>query len=383
MNKLLLSASLLLVSTFSFAAYEDHFPTYFEYCTGTQWKLQSGEKGGVPGHGLTYIHGLCKDYSSEYPQVIPCDEIKDKSHSGVGISLDKNFSNVMWVAIPGRDLTFFGDKERKAISQDDIKEQINKVTKLKVFNEVKSKSEFMAQFTYGTQEYLEAIARDTVGTDHAVNWARELHCVKVPFPKNKLTNLAKILNDSNNQYKTGPGYNWDKLNNNCVHLSINQSAALGINKSIKLDQKYISMLFNMALPAHGFLMYADLAVLKKSPSAKALKKSLETNGFHPVQVGSIMETYEAYPSGEYFNTEDLTVLTLPRLLRPWRLLGSPKKYEKKYMTLSNSDLKANAKMWRERYETMLSKLDQGEASSELGSYLQNQIELAQKIAAEE
>jgi hypothetical protein len=385
MKNLILALSVLTVSSVASAAYEDHFPTYFEYCTGTQWKTQAGDEGGTPGHGFTYIHGLCKDYRSEYPQVIPCSEVsaelKEKyPHEGVGISLDKNFANVMWVAVPGRDMIMNGNVERKAIMMTDINAHIEKVNALKIFNEVRSKSERMKPYTLGTQEYLNALALDTLGTDHAANWARKLHCVKIPATAAVLPNVAKFLNDSNNQHKNGNDYVWSKMSNNCVHVSINQSHAMGISKSIKVDQTGIKKLFNMALPANGFLMYADKTVLKGAPGNRTLKKSLKEKGFHQVQVGSIMQAYDAYPTGEYFKTEDLGVLTAPRLRTPWKLLATPEKYEAKYMTPDNSELKANAEMWLLRYESNLQKADKG---SDVEAYLLKQIELSKKIISQE
>lgn len=388
MKKLLLALPLLVVSSVALAAYEDHFPVYYEYCTGTQWKLQSGDVGGSPGHGFSYIHGLCKDYSSAYPQVIPCSEVSKElkakyPHEGVGISLDKNFSNVMWVAVPGRDLMLFGDKERKAISHADVKEHNERITELKVFDEVISKSDKLKDIPRHTPAYLSAIAEDTLGTDHAVNWARELHCVKIPATKESLVGVTQFLNESNNQYKEGPGYEWSKLSNNCVHLSINASNAMGLNGAIKLDQKHIKMLTNMALPANGFLMYADHAVLSKVPSKKLLKKVLPQTGLYQAQVGSIMEAHPAFPSGEKFNTDELSVLTGPRIFKPFKLLATPRKYEKKYMTPKNSELKANAEMWIERYEALLDDLKKEERGSEVERYLLKQLEISNKIISTE
>lgn len=384
MKKYLLSLSVLMASSLATAAYEDHFPTYFEYCTGTQWKLQSGEEGGSPGHGFTYIHGLCKDYSADYPQVIPCSEVSQEQkenypHDGVGISLDKNFTNVMWIAVPGRDLMYNGGIERKPVLNADVSEQVSKITELKVFEGVKSKSGNLSSFTYGTDEYLSAIALDTLGTDHAVNWARELHCVKIPAPKESLPKVAEFLNQSNNQYRGDKEYVWSKFNNNCVHISINASHAMGISKSIKTDQKFPKMLTNMALPANGFLMYADLAVLGKMPSNRLLEKVLPKKGFYPVQVGSIMEVHKVYPSGDHFKTDDLGVLTAPRVKKPWKLLATPRKYEAKYMTPENSQLKANAEMWISCYEKLLNDLKPSQKGTIVEEYLTQQLELSKRI----
>lgn len=384
MKKLILALSVLSVSSVAFGAYEDHFPTYFEYCTGTQWKLQNGEEGGSPGHGFAYIHGLCKDYRADYPRVIPCSEVSAElrlkyPHQGVGISLDKNFTNVMWVAVPGRDFMINGNQSPKAISMADINEQVEKVTELKIFEGVKSKADSLTNLTYGSSEYLSAIALETVGTDHAVNWARELHCVKIPAPKETLPKVAEYLNKSNEQYRGDQEYVWSKLSNNCVHISVNASHAMGINKSIKTDQKHIKMLSNMALPSNGFMMYADLSVLGKTPSNRLLSKVIPEKGFYPAQVGSIMEVHKAFPTGEYFNTDKLKVLTAPRLKKPLKLLATPRKYEAKYMTPQNSDLKANAEMWIGRYEALLGSLSESEKGSIVENYLKEQIELSKKI----
>lgn len=375
---------LLILSTISQAAYEDHFPVYYEYCTGTQWKLQGGEPGGSPGHAFTYIHGLCKDYRSDYPQVIPCSQVSAKlkgkyPHSGVGISLDKNFSNVMWVAVPGRDLMLFGDKDPKSISKADVKKHVEKINDLKIFDKVIHKSVDKKNIPRNSPAYLSEVAEDTLGTDHAVSWARELHCVKIPATEDSLTKAAQFLNDSNNQYKEGPSYEWSKLSNNCVHLSLNTSSAIGLNDSILVDQKFIKKLSNMALPANGFLMLADEAVLASPPSKRELKKSLEKSGLNPTQVGSLINSYDAFPSGEVFDNEELKVLTAPRVKKPFKLLATPEKYEKKYMTPQNSDLKANAQMWAKRYEKLLAELKAKERGSEVERYLRKQLELSYKI----
>lgn len=388
MKMLLKVLPFFFLSAVTQAAYEDHFPVYFEYCTGTQWKLQNGEKGGSPGHGFTYIHGLCKDYRSSYPQVIPCSEVslelKEKyPHDGVGVSLDKNFSNVMWVAVPGRNLTFNGDTERRAITHQDVKEIIQKVSELKVFQDVVHKGEKPRSLPFNSPEYLEAVADATLGTEYAVSWARELHCARIPAPIESLPAVAKFLNQANNQYKEGPGYEWSKVSDNCAHLAINTSHAMGINKAIKLNQGGLKKFFNMALPSNTFLMYADLAALKKSPSNKKLSKALTSSGFSQVQVGSIIENHPAFPSGDKFNTEGLSVLTAPRPKSPLNFLGTPEKYEKKYMTPNNSELKANAEMWIERYEGNLQKLKEHQKGSELEQYLQKQLELSKAILSAE
>lgn len=383
MKKLNLSIVLLFSSLIVHAKYEDHFPAYLEYCSGTQWKTQAGEIGGSPGHGFVYIHGMCKDYRSDYPQVIPCDEVSPElkqkfPHDGVGVSLDKNFKNVMWVAVPGREFMLFGGLEPQSVNKAQIDAHIRKVIDLKIFNDVLSKSEKMKAYTPGTKEYLEAISLDTLGTDHATNWARKLHCVKVPVTKDVLPKAASFLNQSNSQYRYDKEYIWSKEANNCIHLSMNTAHSMGVGKSIETDQKFIKKFLNLALPANAFMMYSDLAVLKK-PKLKNISSEVKDKGYAVTQVGSLMNSYEVFPSGDYFNTEDLTILTGPRITKPLKILATPDKYEKKYIVPKNSELKANAEMWVHRYIKLLQELKPSQKGSKLESYLLKQLELTNNI----
>jgi hypothetical protein len=385
MNKSFGIIGLILFSSLANASYEDHFPAYYEYCTGTQWKLQSGEEGGKPGHGFTYIHGLCKDYRSSYPQVIPCSEVSEDlkakyPHEGVGVSLDKNFSNVMWVAVPGRDLTFFGDiTGPRAITHDDVKTIIQKTIDLKIFNDVVHKGKKAQELPLNSQEYLEEVADATLGTEYAVTWARELHCARIPIQASSLPAVARFLNEANNQYKQGPGYEWDKISNNCAHLAINSSKQMGINDSILVDQAGVKKYFNMALPSNTFLMYADLSALSKKPSLKKLSKVINQKGYTPVQIGSLINNYPAYPSGDKFNTGHLSILTAPRPKQPLRFLSTPEKYEAKYMTPKNTQLIANAKSWQGHYQKLLGQLKPQKVPSKIEIYLKDQLQLIDSI----
>src|SRR5690606_6842455 len=107
----------------------------------------------------------------------------------------------MWVAVPGRDFTFFGDLSPRVTTHDDVKNVIARAIELKIFNDVVHKGERAQTLPFNSREYLEEVADATLGTDYAVNWARELHCVKIPIKEETLLSVAQFLNESNNQYK--------------------------------------------------------------------------------------------------------------------------------------------------------------------------------------
>ncbi len=96
-----------------------------------------------------------------------------------------------------------------------------------------------------------------------------------------------------------------------------------------------------------------------------------------------MNNYPVYPSGDKFITDDLGVLTAPRVKKPHKLLATPEKYEQKYMTPRNSELKANALLWADRYSKLLNALPKSERGSKLESYLQEQLNISQRIISTE
>lgn len=374
--KVTVAVFVLTLSFFAQASYESYFPQYYEYCTATQLKYRpeffDGAVGGPGGHGFMYIHGLCKDYSKSYPQVIPCDE--NSSHEGVGISLDSDYANVAWVAVPGRDLMMFGDIERRAVTEEDIEAVARKAIDLKIFENVKMKPDYVTKNAFNSIDYQKAAAVYSIGTDIAVNWARELRCVRIPVNKEAIGAAADYLNGVNNKYYLGnKTYEWSMIKNNCTHLAMNTSHAMGINSSIETDRSILRQIFNLAVPANAYLMYMDKALLKNVNEKKILKsKAYKKFGYHPSQVGTLMIHLKAYPDNVMFETSELKSITLPRK-NILKIGTTPASYDK-YARPENTQLLENAKRWKSVYEGMTFRRDKG-----LQIYLQNQKDLIDAI----
>lgn len=375
--KVLVTGLLLLSSSVALSSYDSYFPEYFEYCTGTQLKYQpayfGGSEGGPGGHGFMYIHGLCKDFSKSYPQVKPCQS--DSSHQGVGVSLDSDYTNVAWVAVPGRNLMMFGDTERRQITEEDIQSVANKAVALKIFQNVKMKPAYVTDNTFNTEAHEKAAAIYSLGTDIAVNWGRELRCVRIPVQKSAIAAAAQYLNEVNDKYfKNNIPYKWSMLKNNCTHLAVNTSHAMGINSSIETDRSAIRQLFNLAVPANAYLMYADKAVLNEV-NAKEISKSkaFKSFGYSPAQLGSLLIHMPVYPDNVMFRTTELVAFTLPRK-NIIKLLATPIRYDK-FATSENSDLVENAKKWKELYLNMQPR----DNDPKFNDYLEEQKKLAESI----
>jgi hypothetical protein len=68
--------------------------------------------GSAPGHGVMYLKGACLDPDSEYPQLVRCSRVStnewDPDH-GTGISVNRWFTNVNWIGVPGKHLFYNGE----------------------------------------------------------------------------------------------------------------------------------------------------------------------------------------------------------------------------------------------------------------------------------
>lgn len=315
-----------LILLFSILSFSITAAPYLEYCAGSQLKYKDAGSGGTGGHAFVYIDGLCKDYSKGYPQVIPCDLVdqkyKDKyPHTGVGISLDSEYKNVNWVAIPTRELTF---------SLSSVNQIVEKSLKYKVFKGVElhrsaasldknifSKKLSAYNIAYDENEDGNLLLPQssfikptrstqvfstlyTIGTDIAINTARDLACIKLDLKgQSSLNNIADYLNDKNKYYYkySENTYVWHMLLNNCTHLSLNlinvagfESPYYDVNPNVKsasLEHFATALAINpnkaiknMMTPADGFKMLKreQKGELKFYPAKKTLGSVFETKG---------------------------------------------------------------------------------------------------------
>lgn len=343
-----------------------------EYCAGSQLNYKDAGSGGTGGHAFIYVDGLCKDYSKKYPQVIPCSKVSDHDkenfpHDGVGISLDSEFRNVSWIAVPGRDVFFQvnsvnqliqhsidykvfdgvklheqasildGDLFSEILSQYDIQHEVDKDGNISLDQKTISQS----KYSYNIFSTLY-----TMGTDIAINNARDLACVKLEINRDyDLKNLANYLNVSNKKYfKTGKSYVWHMLMNNCTHLSLNAINRAGFDSPFYKVKPYLksgslkhfardlvvnrkNAIKNMMTPADGFQM-----IIKNQGGEKS---------YYPVQndLDYIFDTkdlkvfsFDALSSNQYF-LNDLQNMKAQRSWLKRNLIFSDdfyKKYKKHF-----------------------------------------------------
>jgi len=91
---------------------KNSFKIYVELCAGSQFRAKLTGEGGIAGHAVMYLKGACREDDAPYPQLRRCrvaaTSLDDPEH-GVGISVNRWFKSVNWVAIPGYHLFFDGN----------------------------------------------------------------------------------------------------------------------------------------------------------------------------------------------------------------------------------------------------------------------------------
>ena len=335
-------------------AYAKLFPVHAEYCAGTELTFIGGVQGGLGGHGFTYVEGLCKDMSKAYPQVKVCDE--GDAYTGVGVSVNSDFDNVNWVAIPGYNFFLNGTVgEGQAVSKAVMDATADRANALHIFDNIfLNKPELTrvngVQTKPGTPEYLHAAAINSIGTDYATRFGRNLECVRVPFPRENLVRIAKVLNDLNNSYyptsRTGKHYKWDGVFNNCAHVASEILAAAGVRKAIPKEQSYLKQARNMAIPKNGVYTLIDNGIRNdESPwrvfQHKAERVSiLSSSPFLVHQPGVLALRYAAHSDNSVFKLDSkaLWILQSRGNVYADRLIFGDVRY---------SNLRENLRMWSE------------------------------------
>ena len=111
-SRFMLKSDRIIVERRPDPVYHQLFPYYVELCATSQFRSKRKGEGGVAGHAVMYIKGACKDEQAPFPQLRRCrvaaTRLDDAEH-GVGVSVNRWFRNVNWVAIPGYELFYQGN----------------------------------------------------------------------------------------------------------------------------------------------------------------------------------------------------------------------------------------------------------------------------------
>jgi hypothetical protein len=379
-------------------AYTKLFPFHVEYCSLSQMKPLVGASGGPGGHAIVFVQGLCKDPSVAYPKVKPCSEIdaSARGDGGVGISVDSEYRNINWNAYPGYDLfsNGYGYSDDKVVNQAAIDKMVDEVVAKKVFQGVKFNPDVLnshAAFS-DSVDYQKEVALSTLGTDYAIQYARDMKCIRFPVAEAKLEDAATFLNNTNApylgieaQYKANPEtYAWSGIENNCAHLSANLLENMGVRKGIPISRPLVDQVFHLAIPRNGLATLQEQMHYGSVSFDALFKNEMHWGDIHdhqwaPIGYGAITKVFPIFKSNQFFQTEKLKGLELlPEPANMKSLAFVPKWIAEGLKILIDSrkaltnpdftELKANAIYWQTEYSDALKEIAGEEETPELKIY---------------
>jgi len=209
--------------------YNSLFPYSVEVCAVTQFHQIGAKPGGWGGHATLFINGAEIESGAGYPRLRLVAATTDLSNpdSGIGISVNKLFDNVTWVAIPGRDEFFRGGlAPEQTLNEDFYEGAIQNATSAGWLAGVRIKDAVMRRKPPAMRSE-EFILRHSIGTDFALNFARTAYCARLPMSRDAIGKVIGYLNSVNQSALTS-GYTWNMYTNNCSHVVHNALAAAGV-----------------------------------------------------------------------------------------------------------------------------------------------------------
>ena len=291
--------------------YEALFPHYVELCAVSQLRSLEHGDGGVPGHAVLYIKGACKDEQASYPRLRACrnraSRADDPEH-GVGVSVNKWFRSVNWVAVPGRKLFFDGNLEAgDRLDQAAFDAALRAAMEAGVFTGVDFHDDSPTHDGSGSLE--SRVAAGSLVTDFAMRFARTIGCARLPVSAEMVAEIIEYLNDINDEYANGTAdYDWSGYSDNCVHLVRNALAAASIWRPISVRAARLRQVFNLAVPANEFVKLAEQGAHGPLADSRAVYRDDEARDalldfdWLPRRHGALMLVLPVHANNELYDT---------------------------------------------------------------------------------
>jgi hypothetical protein len=359
-GRLLLKPGHVIIERRPDLAYERLFPYYVELCAGSQFRGKVAGTGGVAGHAVMYLKGACKDDDAPFPRLRRCRAVAtslDDPEHGAGISVNRWFKNVNWVAVPGHDLFYAGNLqpgERLTQARFDALER--DVIAKGIYRGVAFQHYPGADADPDLRGFVQ---RESIGTDLALQFARSVFCARLPVTAGMLDQMIAFLNDKNREYAEGEAnYNWSVWADNCTHTLRNALAAANIWSPLSVRVIKFRQIFNLAVPANEFVNLAELMTRGDLDYRDILKDGPRRDAFHefrwlPTEPGAVLKTLPVHDPNDLYDTK----FRLFTLQSPF-LMAKTQRAIDLLSDLRFVDLETNLHYFEQRYDAILSGHDE-------------------------
>jgi hypothetical protein len=336
--------------------YEELVPHYVELCAVSQYRPLDKPLGGIPGHAVMYLKGACRDETAGYPRLRPCvrnETDRSSFEHGAGVSVNKWFKNVNWVATPGKSLFYDGDLATyEALDEAHFDATGKRALEIGMFEGVQIHP--VPEGEEGPQSIEAFVTDDSMGTDFALRFGRSVFCARVPMTEPMMKRTMDYLNALNDEYQVGQNYQWSGYSDNCVHTLHNAIAAAGIWKPKSVRAVKMRQMFNIAVPANTFV---DLAFLTneypiedfdKLYRDKLAWKNLVEEGWLPASPGNLVKTMSVHQENELYDSKFRMLV-----LEGWFKSGTTRRARELLTDGRFVQLDANLRYFMRRYEQIL------------------------------
>jgi hypothetical protein len=340
------------------AVYEDLYPNYIQLCALSQIRPLSEAEGGSAGHAVMYLDDMCRVEDAPYPTIKRCEGQTGPDvdrRRGVGISVNKLFKNVNWVAIPDRDLFFDGNMtQSERLTQERYDATLRRATEMGIFRGIEVHDEYLAEKPPDVD--LETfIARRSIGTDFALRFGRTVFCARLPATNAMVDHMAAYLNALNAEYATGEAeYEWSGYNDNCAHAIHNTLAAANVWPPKSVGSIKLRQAFNISVPANEFVDLAALANdgpiddFGKIHGNPAMSESLRESDWLPTRHGALMTAEKIFLDNDLYDTGyNLLLLDSPLLE------GKRRKARRMFFDPRYTEIEANLRHFTVLYAEIL------------------------------
>lgn len=354
--------------------YDRLYPHHVEVCAVSQIRPLDAPFGGSAGHAAMYLSGVCPVRDAPIPLLETCE-----GGVGTGISVNKMFRNVNWVAIPGRGLFIDGgvaDGER--LTHQHREDVVRETLDLGLFRGIQVHDDVLAARP-AEMSVEEFVARESLGTDYALRHGRTVFCAKLPVTKPMLEEIIAYLNARNEKYASdGVDYQWSGYHDNCTHTIVNALANAGMWRRKSINEVKLRQLFHLAVPANEFVNLAILANDYPSDDFGRVRRDelrlegLVRRGWLPGRHGGLIEIIGVADPNDLYDT-GFKIFVLQSFLlqqktrQAQRMLADPR----------YTDLESNLLEFKRRYEAALvdnARRADHEELSRYDTYIRRQLE---------
>ncbi len=336
-------------------------PYSAELCAASQFRKREGsigpkiEGGGFGGHAVMFLSGVCLARDQSYPVLTLCDGAQP-AHDGVGISVNAHYKNANWVATPGREFVFHGTlKPGERLGREAYERTIARAQELGTLDAIKFHEVYFKDMPPGAAE------RDykyqvSLGTDFALNYARDRYCARVPLSRQQMSDMIDYLNSLNVPYRDGKReYKWNVLKDNCSHVYHNALAAAGIWSPWPTNRFVVRSALSFPVPKNEFVNLMrrvndmpidDIEALYADPEIRA---ALIKYDRLPAGPGALAELERIVQQNDVYES-DISLIFYDdpltgRYQRRYKRILADKRY---------TDILANARHFKALYERILS-----------------------------